>query len=420
MSSDINNIIQREYRKGTPVGEIATITGLHRTTVINRARALGLSHPGRSGIIDRVRSSQGERTMAHEPNEPTQDQLAYYRKLFKEHGLEFKHYPYLWDKTTIKGISAFFRNPDAVQAEQDTREAFLKQISKAAPRIRKKPVPTKTLAIPANFDVHIGKHCQLIHTGNDYTPEKAVRQVLEGQAALYEMTKPFGVSDILLPMGNDIIHVDNNTHTSTSGTPQDAYGSVESMMLLAAEMYVRSIEGFAQHHNVWLAHVHSNHDRVAGWSVSQIVAAHFRNHPRVHIHASNLDQRPMKYFIFGNDLIVLMHGESKQEEILGTIQQEVALIGKPIRRIYVYVAHRHHKEVNQRGAKTVKNKEKDESGVTTIKAGGPVSNTMHVEMVRSPSPADQWHKLNAYNNLPAVEMFVHSEQSQIARFTHWF
>ena len=353
----------------------------------------------------------------------THEEQSRIERLLKNNGYDPKLWRLVWahlkDEEGRKH-TVLLKNGDEMKRDEAAQDDFIARIAKNAPKFSASPLPSKTLGIPVNFDGHIGKHCELIRTGNDYTPEKAVKQILEGQDTLYRMTKPFGVSDILLPMGNDIIHVDNNGHMTAGGTPQDAYGSVESMMMLAAEMYIRSIEGFAKNHNVWLAHVHSNHDRVSGWSVSQWVAAHFRNHPRVKIHPSNLDQRPMKYFIFGNDLIVFMHGESKQEEILGTIQQEVSLIGKPIRRIYVYIGHRHHKEINQRGKKTVKNKEKDHNGVTVIKAGGQVDNRMHVEMVRSPSPADAYHILNGYNSLPAVEMFLHSERSQIARFTHWF
>lgn len=350
--------------------------------------------------------------------EPTREDISRLRQICEERGLPFEKWGIWWDKTKESSIA--FYNKEAKEAEERSQQEFLDRIAKVAPKTRKSPVPSKTLAIPANFDVHIGKHCELIRTGNDYTPDKAVKQVLQGQEALFKLTKPFGVTDILLPMGNDVVHVDNNGHSTTSGTAQDAYGSVESQMMLASEMYIRSIEQWAKNHTIWLAHVHSNHDRVAGWSVSQHVAAYFRNHPRVHCHPDSIDQRPMKYFLFGNDLIVFTHGETKQEELLGTIQQEVALVGKPISRIYVYVAHRHHKEINVRGSKLIKNKEKDYNGLTVIKHGQEVKGKVFVEMVRSPSPADSWHGLNGYNNLPAVEMFLHNESSQFARFTHWF
>ena len=348
----------------------------------------------------------------------TQADLDALREHCEQHGLPYDARRLWWHKT--KEFSVSFYDAEKAKEDEAKQQQFLNRLAKKAPKSKKSPVPIKTLAIPANFDVHIGKHCELIRTGNNYTPEKAVEQVLQGQAKLFALTKPFGVSDILLPMGNDVVHVDNNSHTSTGGTPQDAYGSVESMMMLAAEMYIRSIEEWSKTHNVWLAHVHSNHDRVAGWSVSQTVAAYFRNNSRVKTHPSSLDQRPFKYFLFGNDLIVFAHGEGKSEEILGIIQEEISLVGKPINRIYVYIAHKHHKDRSTRGSKLVKNKEKDYNGLVTIKHGEPVQGKVHVEMVRSPSPADPWHALKGFHNTPAVEMFLHFTDGDTGRFTHHF
>lgn len=350
----------------------------------------------------------------------TKDEQSRIERLLEKNGYR-PRWAVSWVHLHDEGIktTTLLKNPEAEKFEEEDQQKFLDRITKAAPKIKKSPVPTKTLAIPANFDVHIGKHCELIRTGNDYTPEKAVSQVLEGQAALYQMTKPFGVSDILLPMGNDVVHVANNNNTTTSGTHQDSYGSVETQIMLASELYIRSIEEFAKHHNVWLCHVPSNHDRTPGWSVSQIVQAYFRNNSRVHCHQGSMTQLPMKYFIFGNTLIVLSHGEIKEEKLLGTIKYEVGKAWSMVEHIVCYVGHVHHKIVNQRGAETVKNKEKDYTAVTMIKPGNAVKNLLHVETVRSPSPADDYHKRNAYNNLPAVEMFLHNERSQFARFTHY-
>lgn len=412
-----NQIIIDGYESGTLIADIASNAQCGTATVKRVAKRLGLKHPGRSGangIIGTDDHLQGVNAM----REPTQADMSRLRAICEERGLPFEKWGIWWDKTKESSIA--FYNKEAKEQEEKSQEEFLNRLQKAAPRTRKSPVPTKTLAIPANFDVHIGKHCELIRTGNDYTPDKAVKQVLEGTQALWQLTKPFGVSDILLPMGNDIIHVDNNKYTSTAGTPQDSYGSVESQMMLAAELYIRSIEGWAANHNVWLCHVSSNHDRVSGWAVSQMVSAYFRNHPRVHCHQDSMNQVPLKYFIFGNTLIIFTHGEIKEEKLLGMIKHEVGAAWAVVEHIVCYTGHRHHKEVNQRGAFTVKEKEKDHTAVTVIKAGNSVENFMHVEMVRSPSPADAWHKNSAYNNLPAVEMFLHNERSQFARFTHFF
>lgn len=356
----------------------------------------------------------------------TSAQEAEIKRVCDENNLPYEKWNIDWahiydDETGKKIHTLQFVNTKLVEENQKKQEEFLKRLAKPAPKCKKPPIPTKTLAIPANFDVHIGKHCELIRTGNDYTPDKAVKQVLDGQKALFELTKPFGVSDILLPMGNDIVHVDNNSYKTASGTPQDSHGSVESQMMLASELYIRSIEEWAENYNVWLCHVHSNHDRVAGWSVSQLVASYFRNHPRVHVDQGSLTQVPLKYFIFNNALIVFSHGEIKEEKLLGTIKYEVGAAFAQVEKIYVYQGHIHHKTLSRRGVNTQKDIEKDHPGATIIKAGNGARNLMHVETVRSPSPADAWHKLNGYNNLPAVEMFMHNETgNQFARFTHFF
>lgn len=353
-----------------------------------------------------------------EMREPSKAELSAFKAHCEENNLPFDNWKMFWHKT--KEFSSLFSNQKAIEAEEKSQEDFLKRIAKTAPRIRKSLVPSKTLAIPSSYDVHIGKHCELIRTGNDYTPEKAVKQVLEGQAALFALTKPFQVSDILFPMGNDIVHTDNNSNSTTSGTHQDTYGSVESQIFLAVELYIKLIEKWAETHNVWLCHVHSNHDRVAGWTVSQMVARYFSNHPRVHAAHDSMSQQHRKYFVFGNSLIMLHHGEAKEEKLLGIIKAEANAALAQTNRAYVYQGHIHHKTVSKRGLNTEVGVEKDHSSLTVIKAGNGAVNQLHVETVRSPSPADTWHSEKLFVNMPAVEMFLHDERGQFGRFTHYF
>ena len=366
------------------------------------------------GIIGGRSSFIGEKAM----REPTKADLTRLRAICEERNLPFEKWGIFWDKT--KDSSIAFYNKEAKDQEEKSQEEFLKRIQRSAPKTKKSPVPTKTLAIPANFDVHIGKHCELIRTGRDYTPEKAVSQVIEGQNSLFQMTKPFGVSDILLPMGNDIVHVDGNAGKTTSGTPQDVYGSIESQMLLATELYIRSIEEWSKNHNVWLCHVHSNHDRVAGWSVSQMVARYFQGNPRVHAAADSMSQQHRKYFVFGDSLIMFHHGEAKEEKLLGIIKAEAGEAMAQTNRIYCYQGHIHHKTLSKRGLNTEVGVEKDHSALTVIKGGNGAVNQLFVETVRSPSPADGWHSEKGFINMPAVEMFLHNESNQFGRFTHWF
>jgi len=418
-------IIIDGYESGTPVAVIASNAQCGTATVKRVAKRLGLQHPGRSGansenaIIGTDTSSlKGESIMSREP---THAELSAFQRHCEENNLPFENWKAFWHKT--KEYSSLFANKAAEQESIDNQEIFLQRLQKAAPKTKKSPVPTKTLAIPANFDVHIGKHCELIRTGNDYTPDKAVKQVLEGQAALYQMTKPFGVSDILLPLGNDIVHVNNNRNETTNGTHQDSYGSVESQMYLAAELYIRSIEMFSQNHNVWLCHVPSNHDKETGWSVSQAVSRYFQGskNPRVHVREELMSQQYRKYFVFGENLIMLHHGDMRKEEkLLGLITAEAREAVSKTNRIYVYQGDTHHKTLSRRGVNSEVDLEKDHSALTIMRSGGEARNKLFVETVRSPSPADDWHSKSAFLNLPAIEMFLHNEQAQFGRFTHWF
>ncbi len=352
-------------------------------------------------------------------NSPNPVETSLLKAICEERNLPFEYWGIWWDKT--KDHSIAFYNKERVEQLRNTTVEFLQAITKSAPAPKIKRVKTGKLIIPSNYDVHIGKHCELIRSGNTYTPAMAVERVLRGQAELYEMTKVFDVTDVILPLGNDIVHVDSNKYTTTNGTPQDNYGSVEGQILLASELYIRSIEEFTKEHNVWLVHVPSNHDRVAGWTVSQIVGAYFKNNPRVKWTSDTLSNFPRKYFVFGDNLIMFEHGETKEEQVVGQVMVDARQALAQTRFTYVYRGHTHHKQVGYRGANHEKYIEKDYNGATVIKSGNGHQNRVKVEVVRSPSPADAWHAMSGYDNLPAVEMFVHCpNEGQIARFTKFF
>jgi hypothetical protein len=410
--------IREAYEQGIPLKEIAATLNTTVSAIKSKA-SRDPECPTHGSLLQNVIMGTDSSTLkGYEMREPTPAELSAFRAHCEANNLPFENWRAFWHKT--KEYSSLFANKAAEEAQRNDQEEFLKRLQKAAPRIRKSPVPTKTLAIPANFDVHIGKHCELIRTGNDYTPDKAVKQVLEGTQALWQLTKPFGVSDVLIPLGNDIVHTSNNKNETDGGTHQDTYGSIESQIYLASELYIKMIEEFAKNHNVWLCHVHSNHDRVTGWTVSQMVARYFTGHPRVHAAPDSMSQQHRKYFVFGNSLMMFHHGEAKEEKLLGIIKAEANLAMSQTNRIYCYQGHTHHKTVSKRGLNTELNLEKDHTAITVIKAGTGAVNQLHVETVRSPSPADNWHSEKIFANMPAIEMFLHNEHSQFARFTHYF
>jgi hypothetical protein len=193
------------------------------------------------------------------------------------------------------------------------------------------------------------------------------------------------------------------------------------MMLLAVEMYVKYIEALTKNHDVWLTHVSSNHDRLSGWSVSQMIANRLWNNKRVHFKKEVLANTPRKYFVYGDNLIMFQHGDSKVDAVIGSVMQEARSALGQTRFTYCYQGDKHHKMVYEQGNGRKGPKEKDYNGVVMIAKGKNNGNLVHVETVRSPSEADAWHAQQNYINIPAVEAFVHDlTQGQIARFTHNF
>lgn len=69
---DINQVIAQEYAKGTPVKEIAILVNRHKSKVIERAKRLGLVHPGRfvsGGIMSKKGSLKGATQMELSDNQ---------------------------------------------------------------------------------------------------------------------------------------------------------------------------------------------------------------------------------------------------------------------------------------------------------------------------------------------------------------
>jgi len=365
-----------------------------------------------------------ERTLTQEANmrDATKTEQTRIERLLEKNGYR-PRWGVAWVHLQDDGIktTTLLRNPQEVEQDTNDQEEFLRRIARKAPKVKARELSSENLLILANMDVHIGKSCELVRTNNTYTVDEAVRRVLEGQATLYKRTLSHGITDVLIPLGNDIIHVDNNRASTPSGTPQDVNASAETMMYNAVEMYIRLVESMAKKHNVWLCHVHSNHDRLNGWSVSQMVYRYFQNDPRVHMAVESMNNTPRKYFIYGHNLIMFQHGESKDEAIVGQMMNEARLAVSQTLVSYVYQGDKHHKMTQTRGETVQRFTEKDYNGVTVIKsANGNARNRVKVETVRSPSEADAWHTTQNYNNLPAVECFIHDTNSQWGRFTHWF
>lgn len=312
-----------------------------------------------------------------------------------EFGIPIDKVGHYWYKG--KHISIHASNKNAVTYE-DVKDAIIKEMNNHAPMYYSAPRPqpkTKHLLVVDPADVHVGKLCTSFETGEEYNSDIAVKRVIDGVDGILEKSKGFGIDQILLVAGNDILHVDTPRRTTTSGTNQDTDSMWYESFMKAKDLYIRVIERLLHFAPVHFMYNPSNHDYTNGFFLADVIKSWFRNCSEVTFDCS-ISHR--KYYRYHNNLIGTTHGDgAKAQDLPLLMAQESAESWAATKHRYVYTHHVHHKT------------SKDFAGVT-------------VESMRSPSGTDSWHHRNGYQHSPkAIEGFVHCrENGQIARITHIF
>lgn len=244
-------------------------------------------------------------------------------------------------------------------------------------------------------DVHIGKLAAAYQTGDSYNSATAVQRVVEGVSGILSHASSYDVDQIVLVIGNDIVHVDGPKNTTTKGTPQDVDGLWWQSAETAINVYKQLITTLRTKANVHIMYNPSNHDYMIGYFVARVLKAYFSNDAGT---TWDSDLKHRKYFQFGNNLIGTSHGDgAKMDNLPLLMANDVPKMWGEAPLRYMYIHHFHSKAG------------KDYPGVT-------------VEAIRSPSGTDNWHHISGYQYAKkAVEGFVHDyENGQVAHFTHLF
>ena len=279
----------------------------------------------------------------------------------------------------------------------ELHESIIEDIKKHSPIYKKYKREENTdgyLLVLDPADIHIGKLCDAIETGDEYNNKIAVKRVLNGVDGILDNVKGFNVDKILFVIGNDVLHIDNPKRTTTSGTPQDTDGMWHTNFLIAKKLYVDVIERLLLHSDVHVVYNPSNHDYTNGFFLAQVIQAHFTNCSNITFDTS-ISHR--KYYVYYDNLIGTTHGDGAKVTDLPLLMAHESKKWSECTKRYWYTHHLHHKVA------------KDYMGVS-------------VETLRSPSGTDSWHSRNGYTHAPkAVEGFLHHKKhGQVARFTHFF
>jgi hypothetical protein len=308
--------------------------------------------------------------------------------------------PMLWLKTkeaSIRVTNPLFVKPEEKQIA-DLKQTLIKDLQDYAPKFQKlKRIENKDsyLLVIDPADIHIGKLCSSFECGESYNNQIAVKRVLEGVKGILNKVSSFNIDKILFIGGNDILHIDNPSRTTTSGTPQDTDGMWHTNFLIAKQLYIDVLEILLTVADVHFTFNPSNHDYTNGFFLAQVIETYYKNCKNITFDCNIAHRKGFKYY---DNLIGTTHGDgAKQQDLPLLMAVEFSKEWAVTKHRYIYTHHVHHKT------------SKDYAGIT-------------VESLRSPSGTDSWHHRNGYEHSPkAVEGFLHCKNNgQIARITHLF
>jgi hypothetical protein len=245
-------------------------------------------------------------------------------------------------------------------------------------------------------DLHIGKLAWGKESGEDYDIKIAIDRYKKAVKDLVARVNVLSLEKIILPVGNDMINIDNKANTTTGGTPQSCDSRFGKMFQAAKKLLIETIDYLSQLAPVEVIVIPGNHDTVAMFTLGEVLDAWYHNNEEVTVINTHT---PRKYLQYGANLIMYTHGHNEKLQDLGIIcatEQPQLWAATKFRR--VHVGHLHH-------SKQIKFTDIQEYPGFTVK------------VLNSLSANDAWHSEKGYNSLKGAEAFLyHRDRGLLANF----
>ena len=172
------------------------------------------------------------------------------------------------------------------------------------------------LFVPSIFDAHFNKRSQ------GWSLEKAAHEYKKIVDLLISKTihRRMPVKEVLYIPGQDMLNADSLNDTTTHGTWVESCDDLRVAVDAICEVSTYAVEQFSKLAPVTVLPVAGNHDRYGIYWLGKFLEARFANHNYVRI-LNNV--YPRKYFVFGNNLIGVDHGDKvKPSELALTMAVE--------------------------------------------------------------------------------------------------
>jgi len=270
----------------------------------------------------------------------------------------------------------------------------LKQLAKDGLPKRKTPFGSKMsltgLMLEINIpDLHLGKLAWSPETGHaDYDSKIAEEVFEEALSALIERTISYKFEQIILPLGNDILHADTKFGTTTSGTQLDTDSRYQKNFSRVRDLSIRAVERLRGIAPIKVILIPGNHDTLSVWHLGDSLECFYHNTEGV-----SIDNSPClrKYHQFGKVMLMFTHGHKGRHADYPLLMatEEPSLFGSTTHR-EAHTGHTHQLKVQEHHG-------------------------VRIRVLSALCPPDAWHAENAFvGQQRSAEAFVwHKEEGLV-------
>jgi hypothetical protein len=222
-------------------------------------------------------------------------------------------------------VAATFKRKVAIVDARAEIEALIEEAQTRivrTPLVIVKPSDTGYMMSLNIADPHVGKLAWGRETGGPNYDVAIARETYNTAVeVLLQRSSHISATRILYVVGNDGLHVDGNSNTTTKGTPQDMDGRYFRSFQTYRQMITDNAEMMARHYApVTIVGVKGNHDRQTSMTLMDSVRSWFRDNKWIAVDAEPLDR---KYFRFGRVLLGYTHGDQiKADKLARTMAIE--------------------------------------------------------------------------------------------------
>jgi hypothetical protein len=157
------------------------------------------------------------------------------------------------------------------------------------------------------FDLHIGKRAWKLETGRDDYDEKIARdRVVLAVEEILDYVRHRRIEQIVLPLGNDLMQVDNRLGTTTKGTHVDTSIQWRQAYHQSMDLMVWMVDRLRRVAPVKVVVIPGNHDNNSAFTLGYAIDAWYSRCGDVSVDKSPVDR---KYLEYGVNLIGWLHGD---------------------------------------------------------------------------------------------------------------